>query len=111
MVSFWAEGEITGDVINIHRLGPVDLSSIPGNGWPAPKLRKAEDFLHGLMETRTLAADVHPQEQCLGWTPEQMQAEFGNRMWWDGDDLVARSTSISLSWDGNTLSASFSEVK
>lgn len=108
MVSHWAEG-VDGDVITIARLGAVPPP--PGNGWPAARLRKYEDFINGLLETRILKANIPVDEETLGWTDEQMQAVYGGRMFYDKGDLVARATVFKLSFVDGKLVPAFRGAK
>ncbi len=104
MVSVWATSA-TADSITLSDGRVIDLSSIPGNGWPDAKLRKARDFLQDKLDSRKLAADVHPNEETKGWTDEQMQSVYDGRMWWDGNDLMSRSVVVdAVLWDGVKLS-------
>ena len=85
----------------------IDLSAIPGNGWPASKLKKARAFLQNMLDTRILAADIPLDEETLGWTDAEMQAVYNGRMWYDNGDLVSRATVVTeVLWDGSRLNIS-----
>lgn len=104
MVNVWATAA-TADSITLSNGMTVDLTAIPGNGWPQSKLNKARDFLQDLLDKRTPAADIPIDEETLGWTDQQMQDVYGGRMWWDGDDLMARNVIVNaVMWDGEKLS-------
>ena len=99
MASIWLTS-ITADSITLNNGQVIDLSSIPGKGWPAAKLEKARALIQSLVEGRIAAADIPPDEETLGWTDAQMQAVYGERMLYDKGDLVSRSTIVDdLAWD------------
>lgn len=62
------------------------------------------------IDKRTLAADIPPDEETLGWTSVQMEAKYKGRMWWDKGDLVSRSVVIvAVLWNGLKLGLSLKD--
>lgn len=106
MVAVWAT-DATADSITLSDGRVITTDDIPGNGWNANRLNKARVKLQGLLDHRILAADIPPDEETLGWSDAEMQAVYGGRMWWDGDDLISRNVVVvAVLWDGVKLSLS-----
>ena len=108
MVSVWAT-DATANSITLSDGRILTSDDIPGNGWNANRLEKARVKLQQLLDYRILAADISPDEETLSWSDTEMQAVYGGRMWWDGGDLVSRSTVVdAVLWDGVKLSLALS---
>ena len=110
MVSVWAT-DATADSITLSDGRVLTSDDIPGNGWNANRLEKARVKLQQLLDSRILAADIPSDEETLGWSNAEMQAVYGGRMWYDGGDMVSRSTVVDgVLWDGVKLSLALSNA-
>ncbi len=93
--------EITDDWIDVNLGGEIiriNYADIPGNGWPRARLRKLRDRAQDFIDIRIPLADL-PDGDPDKVTDPELPSTF-----WDGNDLVSRSTLVEeIIFDGTRL--------
>ena len=89
------------------------LDDIPGNpaNWPQQRLDRLAEAIQDLIDVRFVQADLPLDDPDRTATPAELLAEYGNRVFLDGADIVHRSATVTFTWDGSQLIPHVSEVR
>ena len=83
-----------------------NVNDIPGNGWNQNRLDSLRDKLREQSDVVQLIEDLPLDDPDRTATPEELFAQYGNRMFIDdpqgqsGPFLVSRNTDYTVTWDG-----------
>ncbi len=95
MPAYWIKSVDDGTgTVEISNGKTFNLSDIPGNGWPQQRLNKLNDFVQSLIDHRMRQSDLPLDDPERNWDAAQFTAQYGNRRFLDGQDVVSRSARI-----------------
>jgi len=103
--------QVVGDIDEIAGTLTLDdgrvftLDDIPGNGWNRNRLGKLGERIQALADIpyTQVQADLPLDDPDRTATSAELFAQYGNRVFLDGANIVSRSTEITFTHDGDNL--------
>lgn len=104
MPAYWVMSldEGTGEIVLSNGL-TLNLSDIPGNGWPQQRLNKLSAKAQSFIDHRMRQSDLPADDPEINWGAAQFQAQYGGRRFLDGQDVVSRSARIWFTFENGAL--------